>query len=976
MAISKKEKKMEVYENLEKIEQLEKELMPVQDEAVACEIIKKLLFVKKQGSINVKKASAGDKYGRNVLHVAAFLGRKELCRFLLDLDRNMIDSKDRDGQTAIYYAVAGPHDEPSVLGEFISRKQRRNQAFVKDFSQTTPLHVAAARGNIKMVDKLLSEISAQECNDYVEAADVLGQTALHKAASGGHGEIVKKLLASGAHPLKQRDCDGKTAVHFAAQSDGEDSVTIAKLLLDKCESDKQKSLLLFASAVGIGLRSNSSLEKYLEEEKREILEKSGEENLLRVAATLGDIDMTREFITRGANIATIRNEKWIHTLPEDEKEKVRDVLKQIDNIVEQGTDKPALRDDLGRTPFAIGLAALFLNPYVKSPVTVGISGEWGMGKSSVMVQTESILLKTAAELAFPNSFKKEKFPGASESKLSVTGQARRRKIANAIDAERGDGPKIIDSIGMSIKQVKNFTAKATEPRNCSRLHKFWNALLTIWNESAPPEDFDKYNDFLENYQPKFPQIFKSVAIMDRRDMFEEEEESGSGNQRVGETPWEENSLQGTTPSILTVQYNAWHYRNETEAWAGLAVEITKELEATMTVAHKLRTSWTYNWRNRKNSICFGVILPFFLALMVAIWFSTIVWFLLDTSQRKDLKKFKYGGLPASMIVAAWGVGKSVISFVKPISSQVVDYICLPDHSQKLGYHQKVIDDINFLKDQLCYKPSWKWEVFAFIWCCITWSWDENYVPGTKIPKMPPASRNNLRIIVFVDDLDRCEENVILQVLSAVNLVLATCEINVILSMEKSMIQRAIIIKYGNNNSNANNKSNEELADNYLRKIVQLPLHLSDPSDSESRDFLQSQLGRKRSTDPAAEKEKCTSYGRRKANPKFQIGTSDANKPKLGRGETKKESGAKQQRALSISDTEQQGSGKTEEQETIKKPEGSGVADATFEIDEQPTKIEKAGRGETKKDLPESGAKQQTTVSILGENIPDTFLLIS
>ncbi|XP_059076127.1 uncharacterized protein LOC131061633 isoform X1 [Cryptomeria japonica] len=596
-----------------------------------------------------------------------------------------------------------------------------------------------------------------------------------------------------------------------------------------------------------------------------------------------------------------------------------------------------------------------------------------MGKSSVMVQTESILLKTAAQLAFTNSFQKNDINEAAESKLSVTGETRRRKIANAIErleAKRSIGLNIIDNIYYSVKQAKNFTAEvsktillktkkqtAEQPdlkklskgtdhhifsKLSSRLCKFWSTLRALWEESAP-FDLPRFNKFLEKkYELKYHQILKSLAVIDRRDMFEEDEESGSGNQKVGEIPSEEYSLHGTTPSILTVQYNAWHYRNETEAWAGLAVKITQEFEATMTVAHKLRTSWIYNWRNHRDNICLKVIFPFFLAVVVAIFLSIIIWLVLGTAHNKDIKKLKYGGVPASMIVAALGLGKSVISFVKPISPQVVDYICLPDHSQKLGYHQKVIDDINFLKEHLCYKRSWKWEAFAFIWCCITWSWDENYIPGTKIPKMPPAFSDNLRIIVFVDDLDRCEENVILQVLSAVNLVLATCQINVILSMVNSMIQRAIRRKYGNNNSRANNTSNEDLADKFLRKIIQLPLHLPDPSDKESRDFLQSQLGMWDSRKGSAFK-KVNTDARRKANPKFQIEIWDPEKLRPARGETNEyfaESGAEQQRA----DTPKQGLTKTEEHDTIEKPEGSRGEEAKIEIHEtisieQPIKID-------------------------------------
>lgn len=77
-------------------------------------------------------------------------------------------------------------------------------------------------------------------------------------------------------------------------------------------------------------------------------------------------------------------------------------------------------------------------------------------------QTESILVKTAAQLAFSKSFQEEKIPGASESKLSVTGQTRLHIIAKEIErlsGERQDGHNIILKIGMSIKRLMNFTEK-------------------------------------------------------------------------------------------------------------------------------------------------------------------------------------------------------------------------------------------------------------------------------------------------------------------------------------------------------------------------------------------------------------------------------------------------------------------------------------------------------------------------------------
>ncbi|GLJ23238.1 hypothetical protein SUGI_0439590, partial [Cryptomeria japonica] len=58
----------------------------------------------------------------------------------------------------------------------------------------------------------------------------------------------------------------------------------------------------------------------------------------------------------------------------------------------------------------------------------------------------------------------------------------------------------------------------------------------------------------------------------------------------------------------------------------------------------------------------------------------------------------------------------------------------------------------------------------------------------KMSKMLARRLLHSRIVVFVDDLDRGQENVILQILSGVNLVLAVGKINVIFGMDKRMME--------------------------------------------------------------------------------------------------------------------------------------------------------------------------------------------
>ncbi|GLJ20023.1 hypothetical protein SUGI_0363110 [Cryptomeria japonica] len=332
---------------------------------------------------------------------------------------------------------------------------------------------------------------------------------------------------------------------------------------------------------------------------------------------------------------------------------------------EGGRDQPTIYDSLRRKAFAEGLAALFLNPYVKSPVTVGISGDWGMGKSSLMLQTEMILLQAAAQLAFPNILPFEDFPGSKQFELTPKGR------------------EIYKNVKHGVKDILPAS------------------------EIAHIDDPLVY--FLDNYQDKYSQVYKSLALMDRREMF-----------RLKDKTSDSSSSLGKIPTVLTVRYNAWHYQNDLEALA-----------------------------------------------------------------------------------------------------------------------------------------------------------------GTSIPKRRPPSKDDARIIVFVDDLDRCQDTCYFtgtshlnqfcslsvkyvnkrydihhsnnklsakwhnQVLSAVNLVLAVCEINVILGMDKKMIARAIAHKHQHqlqDKNNLNMVDPVDLAEKYLSKIVQLPLALPDSGNEERIQFLNQQLG--------------------------------------------------------------------------------------------------------------------------------------
>eukprot|EP01018_Ginkgo_biloba_P011065 Gb_27686 [translate_table: standard] len=152
---------------------------------------------------------------------------------------------------------------------------------------------------------------------------------------------------------QERHCDGKTAIHYVVQlKDGNDAVAMEKLLINNCKSKEEKALLLWASTVGIS---------------------TAEESLTSQNRTAND--PIKELLTRRGSISSLRDATW------------RDQLQQNE---EQNVEK-------GRNICADGLAALFLNPYVKSPITIGIFGEWGMGNKASCFRSFDSFLATDQE---------------------------------------------------------------------------------------------------------------------------------------------------------------------------------------------------------------------------------------------------------------------------------------------------------------------------------------------------------------------------------------------------------------------------------------------------------------------------------------------------------------------------------------------------------------------------------------------------
>jgi hypothetical protein len=133
--------------------------------------------------------------------------------------------------------------------------------------------------------------------------------------------------------------------------------------------------------------------------------------------------------------------------------------------------------------------------------------------------------------------------------------------------------------------------------------------------------------------------------------------------------------------------------------------------------------------------------------------------------------------------AAWRIWKVVL----PVSERVLGYMQLPSYREQMGYQHQVMDDLRFVNQTL------------------------------------QRHRPKCKVVIYIDDLDRCSEEKIMEILQAINLILGGSEFFVFLGMDTEMIYRAIRVHYRKNQKDE--PLPDDFPENYLRKIIQLSFHL-------------------------------------------------------------------------------------------------------------------------------------------------------
>jgi hypothetical protein len=249
------------------------------------------------------------------------------------------------------------------------------------------------------------------------------------------------------------------------------------------------------------------------------------------------------------------------------------------------------------------------------------------------------------------------------------------------------------------------------------------------------------------------------------------------------------------PRLITVHYDAWAYADAPKLWAGLIAKIAGELDKELGLYGRLLYMLKRQVRRVIVSVVLGLV-PVGLGLFLLLGRSSLGW-----------------AAHLTWITTIIAVVQGFFAQRRPVSSAVASLAAGFDSGSVVGVIHNIQDEFrNALKTRL--SPP-----------------DESDQAG-KLTIAQEVRENRLKIVVFIDELDRCPLERIVDILEAIKLFLAEEIFIVFLAIDTRVAAEAIRLHY-------KDVTNPDLPRQYLEKIVQIPLRVP----SSNREQIGKYLGR-------------------------------------------------------------------------------------------------------------------------------------
>lgn len=247
---------------------------------------------------------------------------------------------------------------------------------------------------------------------------------------------------------------------------------------------------------------------------------------------------------------------------------------------------------------------------------------------------------------------------------------------------------------------------------------------------------------------------------------------------------EQASTPRSRPKIISVQYNAWAYTDATKLWAGLVKQVSKSLDAELRWWQRIRYALT------KRAARVAAALAISLIPIVSVVLSSSVHWLAG----------------AGAALATTGLSLLGLTGYGSVERRMEHLAASYDAKALDGVMGDIRGELQGVIKKFFVKPE---------------------------PAVAERVRDGkVKLVIFIDELDRCPLDRIVDILEAIKLFLAEEIFIVLLAIDTRVAGEAIHLHY-------KDVATPQLAREYLEKIVQIPLHVPKPSSVEAllRDLM-------------------------------------------------------------------------------------------------------------------------------------------
>jgi len=297
-----------------------------------------------------------------------------------------------------------------------------------------------------------------------------------------------------------------------------------------------------------------------------------------------------------------------------------------------------------------------------------------------------------------------------------------------------------------------------------------------------------------------------------------------------------NKKTGGTGKVAQVWFNAWKYESQNDLWIALLQAITNQLESSLSMGEKYKKRFL-KLHNTKFYLSATLI-----TLMIITFVFLFVGILPDAALQEGAAESGVSPYSASDYVLA------LIGSILPAGAVTAVALSFGLLSPFIDFVKKIKKPLGVDVGELINGKNLPERIESFMTFekelegCITEYIDDNG-----------------RLLIFIDDLDRCSPDHAIEVIEAVNLFLDTKRCIFILGMDDELVSRNIALKYKEVSEHYSNSyrspgstvfSEEEISDmeewesygkNFLEKIIQIPIKVPPITQDEKKKYVSSLL---------------------------------------------------------------------------------------------------------------------------------------